>query len=414
MAPAPGRLSTAIEPPSSVAFSWAMARPRPLPAPVRGGVGLREAVEQARCEARARCPGRRLPTSITVSAASPSMRTRRAAAAVLDGVSDQVGDDPLDRRRSVPTIGRVARDARRPAPSRGCARRPRSAAAGRPARGGRPRRPRPGARSPSGRRSGAAAGRRRGRAAVSAGASSAGRRSAWLSSSAASFTSAVSGVRSSWATSAVNRRSRAWASVSAVILAWSASAMWLNDAAHSPNSSRAAGGQAGVEQALGERPGGGARAGHRLQRAPRQQRPDEAGERHEHEPAGHEDVAELVEVGPDLALVVEVVELGVPRGQRLGHRQVGHAGDRLALVCDLARPGQATQVGRDGQPPGRDAPVAARSPSRTCRGWRSGPRAGRCRPGRLWSVTAAIRRFSRLCSSARLCESSSRAWRTTR
>ena len=55
--------------------------------------------------------------------------------------------------------------------------------------------------------------------------------------SEASFTIAVSGVRSSCATSAVKRRSRACASESAVIFASSASAISLKDVAQRPNSS---------------------------------------------------------------------------------------------------------------------------------------------------------------------------------
>ena len=56
-------------------------------------------------------------------------------------------------------------------------------------------------------------------------------------SSDAAATSAVTGVRSSCATSAVNRRSRACAADSAATLACNASAIWLNDAAQVPNSS---------------------------------------------------------------------------------------------------------------------------------------------------------------------------------
>ena len=66
---------------------------------------------------------------------------------------------------------------------------------------------------------------------------SGGMRSMCSPRSEASFTIAVSGVRSSCATSAVKRRSRACASESSVILPSSASAISLKDAAQTPNSS---------------------------------------------------------------------------------------------------------------------------------------------------------------------------------
>ena len=66
---------------------------------------------------------------------------------------------------------------------------------------------------------------------------STGIRSTCSRRSDASPTSAVSGVRSSWDTSEVNRRSRAWASESALIFASRASAISLNDVAQAPNSS---------------------------------------------------------------------------------------------------------------------------------------------------------------------------------
>ena len=76
-----------------------------------------------------------------------------------------------------------------------------------------------------------------------------------IARSEASFTIAVSGVRSSCATSAVNRRSRACASERAVILPSSASAISLKDAAQSPNSSSSLPGGAcrGLRRAVGRR-----------------------------------------------------------------------------------------------------------------------------------------------------------------
>ena len=119
------------------------------------------------------------------------------------------------------------------------------------------------------------------------------------------------------------------------------------------------GGQAGIQQTLGQRARGRARPGHGLQCAPRQHGADQARQRDQHEPARHQDVAQLIEVGPDLGLVVEVVQLGAVRRQRLGHDQVRHPGDRPAFVCDLARVREPAQVGRNRQPPGGDAAVGA-------------------------------------------------------
>ena len=121
--------------------------------------------------------------------------------------------------------------------------------------------------------------------------------------------------------------------------------------------------QAAVEPAfqliVGQRPRRRARSGHGLQRAPRQHGSHQARQRDQHEPARHQDVAQLVEVGPDLGLVVEVVQLCAVRRQRLGDDQVRHPGDRPPLVCDLACVCEPAQIGWDRQPSGRDAAVGA-------------------------------------------------------
>ena len=231
-------------------------------------------------------PGPSSPTAITASPSPPSMRTEARPPPCSTALPDEVGKDALDPA----PVGAH----RRPLPGHVDPRLPAAAVHDALDQGGQidlldadgldSRHP--GARSPSGRRSGREARDTSATSRPVSSAASGGRHAAWRCSSAASLTSAVSGVRSSWATSAVNRRSRAWASVSAVILVWRASAMWLNEAAHAPNSSLPAAGNR-----VSSRPSASDRAAALAlatgwSMTPRQQGSGEPRQHDQHEPGG--------------------------------------------------------------------------------------------------------------------------------
>ena len=131
-------------------------------------------------------------------------------------------------------------------------------------------------------------------------------------SSEASPTSADTGVRSSWVTSATKRRSRACPASRSSILACRFSAIWLNDAASTPNSSDPAGRRMSrspwdiCTAALLAPPD-------RPQQTPGQQVPGDRAQHGQHHPGDHEDVAQPRQLGQTVALGIEEVDGQVAR-----------------------------------------------------------------------------------------------------